>query len=322
MTDKNETVITRQAYYSNELKAGPSSFNVSVPEIYQIEVTNACNYSCDFCPRDTERMRRANTFIDVELVKLIVERDFEGSYFTEFQLSGEPLLHKQLYEIVSLLKGKVLTGLSTNGSATNNSRNLEALMLIDYVTISIDSVTDYANVRKGGNWDKVLFNLRLLIHEIERRGSGPAVDLQLIEFPGYEKERDLLLEIVNTYNMQDFVTIRTIPDCFQSLTRQHKPSASKEICLNPWLSVTIQADGDVVPCCFAFGKEVVYGNLYNQSLKEIWATSPVLQQLRNDMLTGTYNKLCGDCHMRSPTLLHWDLYTNTVKDRVLTSDSN
>lgn len=317
MTTNNDMIITRQPYYSNELKKGPSSFNVSVPEIYQIEVTNACNYACDFCPRDTERMKRANTFIDVELVKTIVERDFEGSYFTEFQLSGEPLLHKQLYEIVSLLKGKVLTGLSTNGSATHSSRNLEALMLIDYVTISIDSVSDYANVRKGGNWHNVVRNIDLLVDESDKRGEGPAIDLQLIEFPGYERERELLAELAVAHDWDKFVTIRTIPDCFQSLTREHKPASSKELCLNPWLSVTIQADGDVVPCCFAFGKEVVYGNLYEKSLKEIWATSEVLQQLRHDMLTGNYNKLCGDCHMRSPTLLHWDLYTNTVKDRVL-----
>jgi len=35
-------------------------------------------------------------------------------------------------------------------------------------------------------------------------------------------------------------------------------------------SVTVQWDGDVVPCCNVVGKQKVLGNLYKEPLEVIW----------------------------------------------------
>jgi MoaA/NifB/PqqE/SkfB family radical SAM enzyme len=95
----------RKAYYSRPGETQTSTYNVRLPSIYSVEVTSACNYGCDFCPRG----QRPDTFLDYELAQLIAERDLGGSNFIEFQLAGEPTLHKRFSDIALLFKGKVLT---------------------------------------------------------------------------------------------------------------------------------------------------------------------------------------------------------------------
>lgn len=297
-----------------------STFNVRLPEISQVEVTNACNFTCDFCPRDQPGVSRPDTFIDLDLVKLIALRDLGGSHFVEFQLSGEPTLHRQLPQIIEQFQGKVLTGLSTNGSSMRANRVWQGLLMLDYLTISVDSVEKYEEVRPGGKWTRLLENIDFLM---QRRGANtfPAVDLQLIEFPGVERQRDLLLKIVEEHGWD--VTVRRVPDCFLSVTREMKKVRKTDLCLNPFMSVSVQSDGDVVPCCYAFGKQVVYGNLKKQSLEEIWNTSPTAKRFRELHLMAQTDKstigvpFCDDCYQRSPVMLHWDLYTSTVRKQLI-----
>lgn len=47
---------------------------------------------------------------------------------------------------------------------------------------------------------------------------------------------------------------------------------SKRPCVRPWISVYINLQGEVTPCCnltLGAGK-VVFGNVFDQDFKEIW----------------------------------------------------
>ncbi len=304
------TDVRTPYYAAGSDQQGTSTFNLRLPEIYQLEVTNACNFHCDFCPRDPVVTQRKDILLQPELARLISERDLGGSYFVEFQMSGEPLLHPKLRQIISYFRGKVLTGMSTNGYLLDT--NLKSVIELDYLTISIDSITNYEKVRKGGNLLRLLENINLLLRV---RPSSLAIDLQVIEFPGSEVEVKKLEEIVERRGWKGDVEIRTVPDCFLSMTREYKEIRAKDLCLNPWMSCSVQADGDVTSCCFSFGKRIVYGNLTHKSLEEIWATSEVLQHLRQEHLTQMYRSPCKECYMRSPVLLHWDFYVDVMRRR-------
>lgn len=319
MNDKTIPIkpVEREPYYAQGgERQMESTFNTRMPEVYQVEITNACNFTCDFCPRDLPGIRRPDTFLDPELARTIAERDLGGSYFVEFQMAGEPTLHKDMNEIVEAFRGKVLTGMSTNGSSMHANRVYKGLLALDYLTISIDSVESYETVRPGGKWNKLVENIDFLLSQKGER-KAPAIDLQLIEFPGVERQRDLLVELCVHRGWDKHVQVRRIPDCFLSMTREMKQFKKRELCLNPWMSVSVQADGDVTSCCFSFGKDVVYGNLKEQSLEEIWQTSPELKKFREEHLTGNLRTICSQCYQRSPVLLHWDLYQGAVKERVL-----
>jgi radical SAM protein with 4Fe4S-binding SPASM domain len=294
---------------------GPT-FLPKIPEIYQLEAHSACQLKCDFCPRFVPEKERDDYALDVGLARTIAERDLGGSYFVEFQLSGEPLLHKKLDKVVEPFLGKVVTGLSTNGLLIY--KHVDVLLELDYLTISVDSVTDYNNIRKGGDFTDLVENIELLLLAKKKHNKKLLIDLQVIELDNsmvknnYLEQTVLLQKMVDERNWD--VKVRNVQDCSSQLYNRAEVKADcKDLCLNPWLSVTVHSDGDVVPCCFAFGKEVVYGNLNEQSLEDIWANSPVRKELMRQHLTGDYVPMCQNCVARSPTQLHQTLYNDMFK---------
>lgn len=289
----------------------PDSFNPKVPEIYQVEVTNDCNFNCDFCIR--RQKPRPIVQMDVEVAKIIADHDLSGSYFVEFQMSGEPLTHPELGRIIDIFKKKVVTGLSTNGYFIDTQ--IKAIEKLDYITISVDSITNYITKRVGGRVGKLIDNISLLHSRTFCK--PPLIDLQIIEFPGWAKQKELLEEIAQSKKWD--VNIRTVPDCFLGYPREGndtEPINCTELCLNPFTSVSIQSDGDVVPCCFSFGKDVVYGNIKEKTLEEIWATSKERKKLIEEHLTKNYRDICSRCYMRSPVMLHWQLYQKSIGNKV------
>lgn len=292
------------------------SFNPRVPEIYQLEAHSACNLHCPFCPKFVPEKERDNFALDPKLAQIIAERDLAGSYFVEFQLSGEPTLNKKLGDCIEPFLGKVVTGLSTHGLLMY--KHTDILLKLDYLTISVDSVDNYENVRVGGKFDDLVDQIDLFMAEKQNQKSKVLIDLQIIQLENsiidnnWERQVVLLQNLIDAHKWD--AKIRTIQDCaVQLYNKEEIAVASKELCLNPWLSVTVHSDGDVVPCCFAFGKEVVYGNLNDASLEEIWNESPERKELQQQHLSGDLCNMCLNCTARSPTLLHQSIYNSMFK---------
>jgi radical SAM protein with 4Fe4S-binding SPASM domain len=132
-----------------------------------------------------------------------------------------------------------------------------------------------------------------------------------VELPGWEEE----LKTVQTIFGSEKVNIRTVPDCFLTVFDEADTMpVKKDVCLNPWLSCSIQSNGNVVPCCFCFGDDNILGNVKEKSLREIWAGEEV-KTLRSTFTSGNYRKICSKCYMRSPVLLHWEIYMKSIKGK-------
>ena len=293
-------------------------FGVAVPEVYQLEVSSACNFSCPMCPRRLLPRRHPKAFIDLKLVeKLVAEKAFRGSYFVELQMSGEPTLHPQLFEIVSLLKQTgVMLGLSTNGSRIlpDGSPLSEALLSLDYVTISVDSLLEDSTKIRPGRQSSFVYDTKSFIRSAHAIGH-PQIDLQVVELPGWEEYMKAAKETYATELEAGYCKIRSVPDCFLTINDiPERLPVSTELCLNPWLSVSIQSNGNVTSCCFAFGDETILGNVSEQTLEEVWSDVEV-QELRHEHLTQRYRSICARCYMRSPTLLHWEIFTSSLQGR-------
>lgn len=243
-------------------------------------------------------------FIDLDLVQLMVDRgDLAGTKFLELQMSGEPLLHPSLHYVVDILKKAGLKlGLSTNGSKLLD--HMDALLRLDTVTVSVDSVTNYKNVRTAKvhsvSIEEILQNIKRLLIAIEMHG-GPVVDIQLIEFPGWEHELRLVQEAFTGYKC----TIRTFPDSYLRYNNPHnqRPPSEHCMCLNPWKTVSVQANGNVVPCCISQGDDIIYGNLYKNSLREIW-TDHCVFEMRYATQTGNLPNVCKKCYTRNTWRFH------------------
>ena len=284
------------------------TFQVEVPEVYQIEVTNNCNLRCPTCIREDPRVIRKKGFLNPDLIDLMAKRgDFEGSYFVELQFAGEPLLHPDLSLIIDKLHtARVKVGLSTNGTLIGK-KTLPALGKLDYLTISVDSPIhkEYQELRQAK-----LNDLIKKINLVMEMPIVPIVDLQAILFKDSRLAKLKKLAVDNNWK----VTCREVPDCFAAYQgRWFPPEPMSELCLNPWLSVSVHWDGSVVPCCFAFGRQVVYGDLWVDSLKDIWSKSMTRKALIRRMKKGLYAMPCDLCYMRSPVLFHMRMLMENMK---------
>lgn len=299
---------------SNKLVKG---FNAEVPSIYQIEVMSRCNFKCQFCQtgmRYDDRERFTLAAIKPTLFYKIIERDLEGSEFIELQYRGEPTLNKNLNHYVMALREKVFTGFSTHGNLLNQEFAMQAALNSHYITISIDAgeKETYEKLRIGGDWDILLANITELI---KRKGKNiyPIIDLQLIEFDGFEDQLSKL-KIVDeqlgwTQSAGKTLRYRTIKDTQAVWTQNWKEEVpNNSLCTNPWYSVSIKSNGDVVPCCLIFDDipDLVYGNLNDASLKEIWDSLKV-RQFRTAHRHGFLPPHCRACYARSPHNLHKNL---------------
>ena len=81
------------------------------------ELTNHCNFRCDFCPHSFSKRPRQH--LDISLFTKGID-DIVKHKITDtvaFHVLGEPLLYPQVFEAISYAKGKgLITTLTTNGS--------------------------------------------------------------------------------------------------------------------------------------------------------------------------------------------------------------
>lgn len=298
----------------------------TLPAIYQIEAFSRCNLRCPFCPTGVahEPPSYPHSAMDMELFETIVQRDLGGTRFVELQFRGEPTLHKELHAMTTMLRDRVYVGFSTHGGTLHRPPNLAAALNVHYLTISIDAGSEsvYRKKRVGGNWSQLLTNIDILV---KVRGSQyfPRIDLQLIEEDyeerTWQKEFELLHQLVEDWGWKD-IAIRSIPNSNLIASKSPPPTGPKDLCLNPWLSVSIKANGDVVPCCMAFEPNpwMVYGNVGLDSLRDIWAGNRVREFRASharafDGYTQWLTPLCARCTNRSPCLFHDQLLFDAVK---------
>ena len=304
-----------------------------LPEVYQVELTNACNLRCPMCLRTTD-MLRDDQRLDLDLLRQMRARgDFAGSFYVELQMAGEPTLHPQLGEAVRILKEDVgvLTGLSTHGLLMQKAGVITALLDLDALTISVDSVDPetYHQMRYPARIEQLYKNLELFFDCLRTHlalgREAPFVELQLVETSLAAGSGNViaLQEIMKARGWEGLAEVRTTADCFgemQGRVEAGTTTRNAQICLNPFASVSVAVNGDVLSCCFIFDpkKDEVnyYGNLREQSLAEIW-TGPRVMEMRRQHAREQLSGQCTKCYLKSPMQIHLNIVSRLVRRRAL-----
>ena len=93
-------------------------------KIIYLELTNACNFTCDYCPIDQQT--RPKQVMPQEFAENIIDQiaDAELTDFLTFHVMGEPYMHKNLCELTGYAEARGLrVRLLTNGSLLDDERN-------------------------------------------------------------------------------------------------------------------------------------------------------------------------------------------------------
>src|ERR1700682_4249594 len=93
-------------------------------KIIYLEITNACNFTCDYCPIDQQT--RKKIVMDSQFARNIIDQIAENNLteFLTFHLMGEPFLHKDLCALTGYAEDRgIRVRLLTNGSLLEKKRN-------------------------------------------------------------------------------------------------------------------------------------------------------------------------------------------------------
>lgn len=93
-------------------------------KIIYLEITNACNFTCDYCPIDQQTRKKVvmPSIFACKIIDQIAENNL--TTFLTFHLMGEPFLHKDLCMLTGYAEARGLkVRLLTNGSLLERERN-------------------------------------------------------------------------------------------------------------------------------------------------------------------------------------------------------
>ncbi|MBC8235760.1 SPASM domain-containing protein [bacterium] len=277
---------------------------METPYLIQIETITACNATCVMCGmRGLTRVRGRMSW---EIFARVIAncKDLGIQYIVPF-INGEPLSDKRMVEMLSYIKvylPEVEIGWFTNGILLTES-------IIEQL-IDIGNIKTFNISIHGGNketyeevmclkWEDMLEKLALLT-EINRANNYPFhIKGHLCDF---SKTHDSISDFQQL--CEDF-EIELGICCYSNfgglIQDEHGEAPFKnspyQLCERSQRHLYVLWDGTIVSCCFDVNGVNTFGNLNDNSLKELWE-SESYHKFRQLHLSGKYAEIpiCKDCN--------------------------
>jgi radical SAM protein with 4Fe4S-binding SPASM domain len=276
------------------------------PKFYFLDVGNVCNLRCPFCQTgknedDVERGLLSRKDFDIILEKIAPHAEFISMINW-----GEAFLNKEILYFFSRcdalgIKTHIDSNLSTKAWTVEEAEQIVSSG-VGAILGSIDGTTQeaYSKYRVKGNLDMALGNLALLRttrdrlkrttpflgwsfyinkfneHQVdearalaEQIGVGIWFKLLSCEDPSWHSR----------YHATPDDPVLHIPAWARDIYPDWRPFSIRvrplhqrlpHVCTQPFGSMVINWNGDVVPCCVVYGRDYKLGNLVHQELDEIW----------------------------------------------------
>ncbi|MDD5012038.1 MAG: radical SAM protein [Candidatus Nanoarchaeia archaeon] len=290
------------------------------PPTLMIEPTNTCNLKCPLCPTGAGFIKRAKGFLTFSNFKKVIDELSPYIYHLRLWNWGEPLLNKEIFQMISYAKEKnIFVNLSTNSHFLDkDTSSLIIKSRLDELIVSLDGASEetYQQYRKGGNFKKVIESIQFLVNEKKRlKCANPYIKLQFIIMKSNEHEIQKIKSLSKSLGVDEIV-FKTVgimdyfskEDIKKYLPKNKKYSrysvnsnkviSKKEIkneCDFLWDEIVVNWDGSVVPCCFDMNNLFVFGNAFKEKIRDIWNNNKYLA-FRKKILTNKKSlALCKDC---------------------------
>mgnify|MGYP002082216249 FL=1 len=281
------------------------------PNRITVELTNQCNVSCTFCPRQSVDMKIG--FMSMELYKKIID---EASDHLPVKLviffRGESLLHPEFIECVKYAKDKGIGPIQYATNAFELTNDMADKLLengIDFISFSLDTLDPeiYRKSRLCGNLDISRDNVIYLSKKCdEKRKKGlqvPTLQVSTVEIEEYMPEQGKFIEfwkkyvdIVRVYyEHDDNGKFRNVE--VQRLLEEEVPE--RKPCRKLFTDLLVYWDGQLALCNYDWRGGLQGLNLNKMTIEEAW-NSKLYEQLREAHNNGEIadDIMCQNCQ-------HW-----------------
>lgn len=300
----NQSIRTQQ-----ELLTALEGIRSRQPIVYNIETTNRCNMRCEMCPRTT-MMDRPIEDIDRNTFKRVVDQiqphdtalwnswktycenkygiseedEPSENHFFLYVISkviqlhgyGDPLLDKNMAEYIQILTD---AGFPTYFSCNPANIDLERTYMmmsagLSYVKYSIESVNDeeYKKIRgKAANFTESYKDILRVLDYKHKNNLKTTIVITMLNL-NRSNQKEEFEQLIHAFEGTDTYVYLKSEDC-QWYRRDYHGTQSihwSEPCKHPWMTMTIKSNGAAAMCMEDFNNDIEFGNVREQSLKEIW----------------------------------------------------
>lgn len=265
------------------------------PVSITLEPTNICNLKCPVCETGAGILERKPQTMSYENFVRIMDKVGPGANHLMLYYMGELFLNKDAYRMIRYARDMGLyVTTCTNGEYVNPEALYESG--INHISFQIGGMTQETHqvYRRNSDLPKVLLNLKTYLRIIRNSGTkigDHIVELGLIVMKHNEKEIGHFLRFGQELEVRTTLIspcVRTPEQGREFLPKdktywlydqehfeRHNQLAIKRVlpwnrC--PWFyyAITIQSDGNVVPCCRDPHGKFVMGDLLSEPLQKVW----------------------------------------------------
>lgn len=284
--------ILSMAFRTSKLHARPLKLT--------FDPANVCQLRCPLCPTGLQIHDRAPERARMHVFEHLMEEVGDYVFFLDLYNWGEPLLNKDLEEMLRAAAAKkIVTTVSTNLSLPLSDERIYSLVTsgVSEIIVSIDGTSQesYGTYRRKGDFDLAFKNMcRILEMKKKHNLKRPAVVWRYYVFRFNEHEisraRELAAEIgVDRVvfgtpflddgrfplSREDREAMETWPSTLPEFNRYQSDHPEYEApgtvmekrnrCDWHYISTAINPDGGVAPCCAVFEEDNDFGSLEDGS---------------------------------------------------------
>ena len=277
---------------------------------FHIEISSACNLHCSFCPD----LMRKKQFMPVPIFKEILGKVEHVAQEISLHLMGEPLMHRQLSQILdaAAVVGKHIN-LTTNGVLLNEER--ERLLLhpiVRQVNFSLQSYPDNFPERDPGEYLEriVIFSkkasenrpdlyINFRFWNLDPMSGSGSKNEELFEF--LESELDVVIPRQVDIKFRKGRRLRGrmyahFDSRFDWPSLQGQSWGESGTCKALQTHAGVLADGMMVPCCLDREGDIPLGSLLEKDFDQIYngvRTQAMLKGFQNGKLVEELCRHCG-----------------------------
>lgn len=254
-----------------------------------IEISNICNLSCPFCNINNRKQKS----ITIDEFNILLDKLKDHTNYLYFHMLGEPLLHKNINELIDIAFNKNFNiNITTNGYLIKKIKTKN----IRQINISLHSY----NEKYNKTLDEYLEDIFDKINDLK----DTYISYRLWTNTLYKEE--IIKKLSDKYNVKiKNENIKLANNIYLNFDEEFIwPNLSNEYysevgscnAINNHIGILV--DGTVVPCCLDTEGIIKLGNIYDENLEDIINSERYQNMANNFKNNKRCELLCRKCSFK------------------------
>lgn len=305
--------------------------HIRPPQSSCIEITSGCNLRCKTCYVNSSTPDSSE--MNTKEIKNVVDQLTDLGVKNISIIGGEPLIRKDLYEIVKYITERnIAAGISTNGTLLNDEFVKKISLLHNiWVQVSLDGSTpDIHDLNRGkGAFKKAMNGINLL-----KKYNIP-FSISSVIMKSNAKDVGRICDLANSLGAKSII-FHKLHSCGRAIKHKELIPKTEELiyamttilnkgieykgklvvdlphnrvfsgynrvnvkyigCHFGRFSAYINSKGDITTCSHLQNGAYCFGNIRKDNIRDVWYNSKALDKLRN--LTVTDIESCSNCNYK------------------------